>query len=181
MGCEKAMRTALRANLAASRELRSRVGARLRLDLLSKQGRGEATSLPFLRNPYSVLCPAPPLPILALTFAPSHPSGELRSDLHFYTVSSPSLSPYLFRALQIFVQAGAGMSGASAARPDQTAAAPTFNRRRVPAPARRRGLHVREVGPHLPPRRGPLRPRRRRDRGQRPHARPYPRGRWDAP
>jgi hypothetical protein len=37
---------ALRANLAASRELRSRVGARLRLDLLSKQGRGKATPLP---------------------------------------------------------------------------------------------------------------------------------------
>jgi len=37
---------ALRANLAASREPRSRVGARLRLDLLCKQGRGKATPLP---------------------------------------------------------------------------------------------------------------------------------------
>ena len=181
MGCEKAMRTALRANLAASRELRSRVGARLRLDLLSKQGRGEATSLPFLRNPYSVLCPAPPLPILALTFAPSHPSGELRSDLHFYTVSSPSLSPYLFRALQIFVQAGAGMPAPDQARLGPAGLTAALKRRRVHAPARRRGLHVREAGPGLPPRRGPLCPRRSPDRGQRPHARPYPRGRWDAP
>jgi hypothetical protein len=47
---------ALRANLAASRELSSRVGARLRLDLLCKQGRGEATPLPSLRTLYYVLC-----------------------------------------------------------------------------------------------------------------------------
>ena len=55
---------ALRANLAASRELRSRVGARLLLALLTKQGRDEATSLPSVRNLYSELCnlscPAPP-------------------------------------------------------------------------------------------------------------------------
>ena len=42
--------------LIASRGLRPRVGARLRLDLLSEQGRGKAT----------------PLPILVFNFPPLH-------------------------------------------------------------------------------------------------------------
>ena len=75
-----------RAALAASRELRSRVGARLRLALLCKQGRGEATPLPSLRNLYSVLCTlVSTFPQAVGRFAPLHGIFPL-SPVPFFTL-----------------------------------------------------------------------------------------------
>jgi hypothetical protein len=82
---------ASRAALTASRGLWPRVGARLRLDLLCKQGRGEATPLPSLRTPHSVICPATPLPTFVIHFSTFAQAFGRFAPLHCLPSPPPTL------------------------------------------------------------------------------------------